>query len=43
MLSRRGLMAAAGLWPLALRGAVGQTTSAQASLKVGLLPFGTVS
>ncbi|MET7244650.1 ABC transporter substrate-binding protein [Methylobacterium sp. EM32] len=48
MLSRRGLMAAAGLWPIAqLRAAGAQTAAPQAStastLKVGLLPFGTVA
>ncbi len=44
MLSRRGLMAAAGLWPLACRGAEAQPASPQAAaLTVGLLPFGTVS
>ncbi|TNC12317.1 ABC transporter substrate-binding protein [Methylobacterium terricola] len=43
MLSRRGLMAAAGLWPIALRAAGAQPAVPQTSLKVGLLPFGTVS
>lgn len=45
MLSRRGLMAAAGLWPIAqLRAAGAQTAAPRASsLKVGLLPFGTVA
>ncbi|MFH6786389.1 MULTISPECIES: ABC transporter substrate-binding protein [Methylobacterium] len=44
MLSRRGLMAAAGLWPIALRAAEAQPASPPtATLKVGLLPFGTVS
>ncbi|PIK73393.1 ABC transporter substrate-binding protein, partial [Methylobacterium frigidaeris] len=45
MLSRRGLMAAAGLWPIAqLRAAGAQPASPQAAtLKIGLLPFGTVA
>jgi hypothetical protein len=44
MLSRRGLMAAAGLWPLApLLPSAARAQGAPASLKVGLLPFGTVS
>ncbi|MBY0298138.1 MAG: ABC transporter substrate-binding protein [Methylobacterium sp.] len=37
MLSRRGLLAAAALWPLPLRAAEG------GALRVGVLPFGTVS
>ncbi|GJD48542.1 hypothetical protein OPKNFCMD_1264 [Methylobacterium crusticola] len=43
MLSRRGMLAAAGLWPLSLGAAGAGAAGEGAALRVGLLPFGTVS